>query len=146
MDKTTRVVIIPTKDLKNLQIKPEGHITFQDLLAMGLALILQGRDSFMMQVKDASEKSENPVEYNKAMLENLYDDLNVRFTNVLEGVLPFDESSFLDDAMAEMRDQDKAIELKFKEMQYNRMVALIGNGNEGSITLDEKGEVVLFNE
>ena len=137
MKKTATIIINQTEDLKNFAIKFEGPNSYQTTVAMALAVLLTGVETFISSIP-----AEEPVADIKGVI---YDDLNVRFTNVLNGIIP-DEDLGLDftaEAEAAINNEDEYIKLKFAEMQYLRILDAIEASDNApvAVTLTDKGEL-----
>lgn len=128
-----------TEDNSGIQVLFKGDVSYQTGIAFGNAILLQSINAF----KDLGLKSLSKKEQ-EAYLGAMYDDLNQRFSNMLETIIPDEELpiDFTEEAQRALADEDEYIDLKFKALQYEKIVEQAKKDKRDyvKVTLNEKGE------
>lgn len=128
-----------TEDNSGIQVLFKGDVSYQTGIAFGNAILLQSINAF----KDLGLKSLSKKEQ-EAYLGAMYDDLNQRFSNMLETIIPDEELpiDFTEEAQRALADEDEYIDLKFKALQYEKIVEQAKKDKKDyvKVTLNEKGE------
>lgn len=135
MNQETKIIISPTEDLKNFAIRYEGPNSYQTSVAMALAVILNTTEQFFANVP--------PTEDLESIKTVVYDDLNIRFSNLLTTIIPDEDLGldFTEQAQQAIHDEDQYIQLKFAELQYLKLKDLLEQNPDQRFVLNEKGEV-----
>lgn len=131
-----------TEDNLGVQVGFEGEVSYQTGVAFGNAILMQSITAFKeMSLKNLKEEEQE--DYLLAM----YDDLNQRFSNMLETIIPDEEMpmDFTEEAQQAINDEDTYIELKFKAVQYDKIQEAIKDkpGSYAKVNLNEKGEFIV---
>lgn len=137
MKKATAIL---TDDKKSIQVNMEGPVTFQEGVAFSNAILLFSIDNFKEALEH--EEGENKESYLGAM----YDDLNLRFINILDSIIPQEDNiDFTEQAQQALRDEDEYIDLKFKAMQYEKITEKLEDTKtkHTKVTLEDNGELSL---
>lgn len=132
-------IVITYDEKKGVIVKMEGEFGYQDGIALSNALTMHVIRNFVTMLEQQG-LDEEELEAYKAFT---YDDLNQRFSNLLEPVTPkVINESFDEMVTRELHDQDRYIELAFKESQYDKIIAASKEHNKGytKVTVQENGE------
>lgn len=119
MNKNSFVKVTPTEDLQALEVSYGEEMSYQDAIAMSNAIVLNSVSSFLHHsIEDVGP------EHIEGVREAVYDDLNMRFTNLLNTIIPEDELGidFTAEAQQALNDENEYIELKFKANAYDQIV------------------------
>lgn len=102
---------------------------------MALAVILNTTEQFFANVP--------PTEDLESIKTVVYDDLNIRFSNLLTTIIPDEDLGldFTEQAQQAIHDEDQYIQLKFAELQYLKLKDLLEQNPDQRFVLNEKGEV-----
>jgi len=137
--KTPKVTAQLTQDGTGIGVKFEGDVSYQTSVAFGNAILLRSIEAFKeFSLKDLKKEEQ------QAYLMTMYDDLNQRFSNMLEEIIPDEELpiDFTEEAQRALADEDEYIDLKFKALQYEKIVEQAKKDKRDyvKVTLNEKGE------
>lgn len=125
---------------KGFGISYKGSISFQAAVSMANAVLYNVIEMFTMKLAETIE-DEKELDSMKTIM---YDDLNDRFSALLEPVMPQAAREQLeDDISLEMANEELMLDLKFKAFVYDKLVATAKEKGHGYVkaTLKENGEI-----
>lgn len=115
-----------------------GQMNYQGAVAMANSILYLTIDAFKQQLQK-SIKSEEEYQMHMAIM---YDDLNDRFAALLGPITPdVIEESISQEIDEEMDFEDNLINLRFKEMQYDKIIQ--SGLDVAEVLIKENGELEL---
>lgn len=139
MNEQSKLIIgaVKTPEGLALERKIQGEFSFADMINIGFNMI---EDTMNAMYENAPAKAKN-AELKGA----LYDDINMRATALLDNFIPEHElpRDFTEEAQAAMANEDEYINLKWKALQYDKIIANVGKTGKiaPSVKINKKGEV-----
>lgn len=137
-----KVTAALTEDKQNVRVEFHGDVSYQEAVALSNAILLQSIAGFR-QFSEANL----PEEEQEEVLLAMYDDLNLRFSNILDNLIPPEDLGldFTEEAEQALEKEDRYIDLRFKEVQYDKIISKLESTDtkHTKVTLNKDGSFKL---
>ena len=135
-------IVVTYEGDKGFSLAFNGTMNYQDSVAMAGAVFYKIIEAYSNQLHSADLEEEELEAYKTFA----YDDLNDRFAHFLEPLTPKVIEADIDEQIAQdMSNEDLMIELRFKAMQYDKIVEQSKDVAKPyvKISIKENGELVI---